>query len=92
MSLVILKIIWNKKSIFEYYCGPCISLDAFLLDGETRFLIYSVKIWFLEKTWNCRLFFIFLFKEKRKKEKKNPKCDSLGVDSKPPREFIMWLK
>ena len=51
------------------YCGPCISHDAFPLDGKTHFLFYFVKIWF------------FFFKEKQNK-KENSKCDSLfGKDS-----------
>ena len=38
----------SKWSLVESpFCGPRILLDVFPLNGETRFFIYLVKIWFL---------------------------------------------
>ena len=39
----------EEKNEFSFV-DPAFSLDAFPLDGETRFFICLVKIWFLEKT------------------------------------------
>ena len=56
------------------FCGPCIFVRAFPLDGETRFFIYFGEKYdfFLENTWSRHLF----LKGKQNK-KENPKCDSL---------------
>ena len=52
--------------MYQNKCRPRILLDAFLLDGETRFLFCLVKIQFLEKDLESPL----IFKEKKNKKEK----------------------
>ena len=35
---------------------PVFWLDAFPLNGETRFFLFNKKYYFLENTWSCHLF------------------------------------
>ena len=56
------------------FCGPCIFAHALPLNGETRFFMYFVKLWFFEKK-TLPLIFVLFFKGK-KTRKKNSKCDS----------------
>ena len=55
---------------------PTFWLDAFPLNGETRFFICLVKIWFLGKDLESLLIFVLFLKGKQNK-KENLKCDFL---------------
>ena len=53
------------------FCGPCISLDAFPLDGETRYLFLFGKKLIFRKRLGVTTYFCFIFlKEKQNKKEK----------------------
>ena len=51
-------------------CGPCVLLDAFLLDGVTRFLLIEKKNMIFRKDLESPLIFVLFFLRENKIRKK----------------------
>ena len=54
------------------FCGPRISLDAFPLNGETRFFIYLWKIIIFRKILGVTTYFCFIFLREKQNKKWKP--------------------